>query len=319
MRAPRSPAIYRWGSSHVYRQIASIGGRVLYRFLNDARSTAMPGPDGKVTQVSFDLKLLARNLGLLEARPSHLRQQLEPMGQNLIDAGFLCEVTYLGRGSASRVQFRFAGPDARHARHADEPQAQDAEVLLAWQSELIAALTAQGVHPWPARQFVYERSEPEIRAALSRFQDRLANPQQRPVKDRGAYLSELIRREAGTGTAPTGPVPGPPPPGAAAPRPLPVPAVTLEPEDDLTDLKRRLEGRTQIEITELLLTPFRIQQLSRRGLSIIDIDRLRSAILDHELDPVVAERRLREALYFRHGQTAGLLEWLLCRPIDPQN
>lgn len=155
---------------NVLRSLSQPLTRTLYRRLEDEKN-----PVDRPAQMMYRTALMpwAERLGI-NGRPDTVRRALQAPHQQLIDAGFLVEVHYLGRGKQQDLQYVFAEDTQPPAR-----------------PEAVAALTSRRVSQGAALKYAAEYGLEAVQKAVRRYDELVAAGYQ--AKSMAGLLVDILR------------------------------------------------------------------------------------------------------------------------------
>lgn len=155
---------------NILRNLSQPLTRTLYRRLEDEKN-----PIDRPTQMTYQTALLpwAERLGI-NGRPDTIRRALQTPHQQLLDCGFLTDVSYLGRGKDQDVQYVFAQTTQPPAR-----------------PEAVAALTSRRITQGAALKYAAEYGLEAVMTAVKRYDELLAGGYQ--AKSSSGLLVDILR------------------------------------------------------------------------------------------------------------------------------
>ncbi|PTA66939.1 replication initiator protein A [Deinococcus arcticus] len=241
----------------LYRELSSPPVRAVYRVLDALRWDSGSAQD----RVTLNLLEWGERLSIYSTEPDKIRRVLQPAHDELRERGILLDVEVNGRGKAQELTYVFAPTD-----RLPDP-------------DLLKALTQRGMYPAVAGKYLSEHPDPvPIHLALRRFD---AYPGKK--QNAGALLRDmLIHPERYAEVVPV---------QADEPRPAPAAKVLGDMEAATVEAQQieelqALSPERQLTRLERLLTFARVTPL----LSVLDRDRLRTAVLAGQLDVVTVVR-----------------------------
>lgn len=155
---------------NVLRGLSQPLTRTLYRRLEDEKN-----PIDRPQQMMYRTALVpwAERLGI-NGRPDTVRRALQAPHQQLIDAGFLSEVHYVGRGRQQDIQYVFAQDMQPPAR-----------------PEAVAALTSRRVSQGAALKYAADYGLEAVQKAVRRYDELVAGGYQ--AKSMTGLLVDILR------------------------------------------------------------------------------------------------------------------------------
>lgn len=146
--------------------------RNVFRTLSFQRS----GVDNKpISAFTIPLVVWASHLGMQEMRPDTVMRSLKPAHEELVEVGFLSEVSYQGRGKQRVITYVFG--DA---------------VPLSPNPEAVALLTQYGISGGRALTFAQTYPLSDIQRAISVLKALLVTPYGRKIRNKAGILSDIL-------------------------------------------------------------------------------------------------------------------------------
>ncbi|MFB9991192.1 replication initiator protein A [Deinococcus oregonensis] len=155
---------------NILRNLTQPLTRTLYRKLEDEKN-----PVDRSQQLAYQTALLpwAERLGI-NGRPDTIRRALHTPHQQLIECGFLADVSYIGRGKDQDIQYVFARTMQPPAR-----------------PEAVAALTSRRITQGAALKYAAEYGLEAVMEAVKRYDALLAGGYQ--AKSLSGLLVDILR------------------------------------------------------------------------------------------------------------------------------
>ncbi len=257
----------------LYQVLPSVGARQMYRMLDGYLAEAKLNGESMPYVKSMEMVKAAQDSGVLASRPDNMRRALERMHAPLLKHNYLAKVDFVGRGLKTRVHYTFS-----HGMPAALPSAASAD------PELVALLTARGVHAGRASSFVLLLGD-QVLPVVEKFDRQLKLNEQKgsPINNKGAYMARLLDEAASIAReAETTAVVAKKANKAATARPAPVPASAAVPEPEV-DEDERLAALDPEAAYDILLPGFMLKMLQARGMAIEDADMLRARFVARQI------------------------------------
>ncbi|MFC4454167.1 replication initiator protein A [Deinococcus sonorensis] len=156
--------------------------RALYRLLDAQRRQ----PES-LTVLSIDTNIIewAKACKIVDLKPAKIKRTLDGAHEELLQRGYLRQVSYTGRGTKQVISYQFAH-----------------EVTSIPDPELVGQLTAFGVTPGMARSLAQQYPEERLLERIERFRGMVARGYS--PRSRAAMLVDVIRDEEGKYADPEG-------------------------------------------------------------------------------------------------------------------
>lgn len=268
----------------VYQHLPSVGSRALYRLLDVYLDEAAQRGDSKPYRVVVPMMALAESCGLLGRRTDHVRKSLESMHAPLLGIGYLQEVGFIGRGSKTTVHYTYG------------------EASSPINPEHVARLTRYGVHRGVAEKYVRNLGD-DVLPVIEKFEERRRTGEK--INNEGGYLSKLLQE------------------AASIVEEARVGALRAQEVQRTRKAAQGAQGKAEAEqhqlfeaqrqsvleatpdaALEVVLSPFKAKQLERRGLSLQELDQVRSRVLEGRVTALEMDAAVNRALMSPGGLEA---------------
>ncbi|MFB9991395.1 replication initiator protein A [Deinococcus oregonensis] len=273
----------------VYQHLPTVGTRALYRLLDVYLDEAVRRGEAQPYRLALPLMTLADNCGLLERRPGHLKEALENMHGPLLEIGYLKSVGVVGRGRATMVHYVYG------------------EASSPVNPEHVTLLLQRGVHRGVAEKYVRQLGQ-DVLLVVEKFDERKRRGEK--IHSEGAYLAKLLQEAASIveevkrQTAHVQEV------QRHKKTTTEAHSKAVQAQDLLFDLQQDalVQVAEPAAALALVLPPFKLKQLERRGLTLPEIDQLQQLVLGGSTGVLELQNAVTKALM---GQNLTELRALL--------